>query len=153
MHPQFDGVILEAPRRDVTRLPGEETQTRKYAAIRAVDDPVKVWPIHSGLMHVGRLPDNDLVISEPWVSGKHAEIFCRNVSVGGKTEATYFLRDYSRYGTFCCFDGTWQHIHREEVALNLGTQLRFGSEEGRLLEFIFEGASGFPKSGGISNIT
>ncbi|MBD0270177.1 MAG: FHA domain-containing protein, partial [Cyanobacteria bacterium Co-bin8] len=139
MHPQFDGVILEAPRRDVTRLPGEEGQTKKFAAVRSVEDPARVWPIYGGLMHVGRLPDNDLVIPEPWVSGQHAEIFCRNVSVGGQTQATYFLRDRSRFGTYCYLEGIWQHIHQQEVALNLGAQLRFGSHEGRLLEFIIEG--------------
>ncbi|MBD2258899.1 CHAT domain-containing protein [Pseudanabaena sp. FACHB-2040] len=139
MHPQFDGVILEAPRRDVTRLPGEEGQTKKFAAVRSVEDPARVWPIYGGLMHVGRLPDNDLVIPEPWVSGQHAEIFCRNVSVGGQTQATYFLRDRSRFGTYCYVEGIWQHIHQQEVALNLGAQLRFGSHEGRLLEFIIEG--------------
>jgi hypothetical protein len=147
MHPQFDGVIVEAPRRDVTRLPGEEGQTKKVAAVRLVDDPAKVWPIYGGLMHVGRLPDNDLVIPEPWVSGQHAEIFCRNVTVGGQTQATYFLRDRSRFGTYCYLEGDWQHIHQQEVPLNPGTQLHFGSYEGRLLEFVFEGgAPGFAKS-------
>lgn len=142
LHPQFDGVILEAPSRDVTRLPGEEAGSRKFAALRAVEDASKVWPIYGGVMQVGRLPDNDLVICEPWVSGQHAEIFYRNVSAGGRVQPTYFLKDFSRFGTYCYARGVWQHVHRQEVPLSLGTQLRFGSHEGRLLEFVIEGSSG-----------
>lgn len=140
LHPQFDGVILEAPSRDVTRLPGEEAGSRKSAVLRAVEDASKVWPIHGGVIQVGRLPDNDLVICEPWVSGQHAEIFYRNVSTGGRVQPTYFLKDFSRFGTYCYAKGVWQHVHRQEVPLSLGTQLRFGSHEGRLLEFVIEGS-------------
>lgn len=140
MHPQFDGVILEAPRRDVTRLPGDEGRGRGFAGIRSVDNPHKAWPIYGGVMQVGRLPDNDLVIPEPWVSGQHAEIFCRNVYVGGQTQPTYFLRDRSRFGTYCYVGGVCQHIHHQEIPLSIGTQIRFGSYEGRLLEFFIEGS-------------
>lgn len=139
MHPEFDGVILEPPRRDVTRLPGEDSRLRRVAVIRSVEDPSKIWPIYGGVMQVGRLPDNDLVIAEPWVSGQHAEIFCRNVLVGNQTQPTYFLKDFSRFGTYCYQHGNCQHVHRQEVSLELGTQLCFGSPEGRLLEFTLEG--------------
>ncbi|HEY9737398.1 MAG TPA: CHAT domain-containing protein [Trichocoleus sp.] len=136
MHPQFDGVLLEAPRQDVTRLPGDDSQSRRFAAVRAVEDPSKIWPIYGGVMHVGRLPSNDLVISEQWVSSNHAEIFCRNIFVAGQPQVTYFLKDFSRYGTYCYAEGVWQHVHRQEVPLKLGTRLRFGSDEGQLLEFV-----------------
>lgn len=139
MHPNFDGVLLEAPRQDVTRIPGEDVQGRQVAAMRSVDDPSKIWPIYGGMMQVGRLPDNDLVIPEPWVSGQHAEIFCRNVVVSGQLQPTYFLKDFSRFGTYYYGETGWQHIHRQEVPLNLGTRVCFGSLEGRLLEFIIEG--------------
>ncbi|MEM9137870.1 MAG: FHA domain-containing protein, partial [Cyanobacteria bacterium P01_F01_bin.42] len=88
-----------------------------------------------------RLPDNDLVISEPWVSSKHAEIYHRRMTSQGDAnypEATYFLRDFSRYGTFYLGLDGWRQVHRQEVPLQPGTRLRFGSNEGRLLEFVVE---------------
>jgi hypothetical protein len=139
MHPDYDGEILEPARQDVTRLPGEETGRTQIAAIRSVDDPAKVWPLFGGMMRVGRLPDNDLVISEPWVSGQHAEIFARHQLTAGKPQVTYYLKDVSRFGTYYYQAGAWHHVHREEVPLPLGTQLRFGSLEGRLLELVSEG--------------
>lgn len=144
MHPDFDGRLLAAPDIDITRLPGDSPGPRQLAAIRAVDDPQLVWPIYGGLMRVGRLPDNDLVIPEPWVSSKHAEIFCRQgfASPGSTTvETTYYLRDYSRYGTLCQAHEGWKHVHRQEIVLQPGAQLRFGSTHGRLLEFVVEGNS------------
>lgn len=147
LHPDFDGQLLTVPDSDITRLPGEGPGLPPQAAIRSVDTPSLVWPIYGGLMRVGRLPDNDLVIPEPWVSSKHAEIFCRQTSggVGGfAPELTYYLRDYSRYGTF--YQGPnpqgandWHPIHRQEISLDPGSRLRFGSVQGRLLEFVVEG--------------
>ena len=141
MHPDFDGQLLEAPDTDITRLPGDGAATSPVAAIRVVEDPSLVWYIYGGVMRVGRRPENDLVIPEPWVSSRHAEIFCRQFSGGSSVttdQTTYYLRDNSRYGTFCQDKGNWRHIHRQEVSLNPGTQLRFGSPEGRLMEFVIE---------------
>lgn len=138
MHPDFNGALLETPREDeVTRIPGEE---RPYqgVAMRCVENPTNVWPIHRGLMRIGRLPNNDLVISEPWVSSQHAEIFCRNVLEDGIAQPVYFLRDLSRYGTYYYKEGRWRHVHRDEVPLDLGMRIRFGSKEGRPLEFVIE---------------
>ncbi|MEM9004128.1 MAG: CHAT domain-containing protein [Cyanobacteria bacterium P01_F01_bin.86] len=141
MHPDFDGQLLEAPDADITRLPGEGTPTSPVAAIRAVENPNLVWHIYGGIMRVGRRPENDLVIPEPWVSSRHAEIFCRQfpgeISTPPK-QITYYLRDNSRYGTFCHEAGNWRHIHHQEISLNPGTQLRFGSPQGRLMEFVIE---------------
>lgn len=145
MHPEFNGEIL-APQRDVTTLPTDSGTAIGYraqlAAIRSVDDTRSVWPIYGGLMRVGRLPDdNDLVIPEPWVSSKHAEIFCRqssSASLLGKSEATYYLRDFSRFGTLCLGTDGWKQVHRQEIVLQPGTRLRFGSSRGRLLEFVVE---------------
>ncbi len=80
---------------------------------------------------VGRLPDNDLVMTEAWVSKHHAEIFWRPPPGAGE----YYLRDLSRYGTYY-FDGrSWRHLHQQEVALALGTPLQFGSRQGEIMEF------------------
>ncbi len=141
MHPDFDGQLLAITQTEVTRLPGVTETPTQIAAIRAVENPNKVWPIYRGLMRVGRLPENDLVIQEPWVSSKHAEIFCRQTPASATATATkaYYLRDYSRYGTLCQSDQGWHHVHRQEVALNPGTQLRFGSSQGQLMEFVING--------------
>ncbi|MDJ0707423.1 MAG: CHAT domain-containing protein [Leptolyngbyaceae cyanobacterium MO_188.B28] len=148
MHPEFDGELVPPPRESMTALPSESGAwlggQMEVASIRSVDQPDTVWPIYGGLMRVGRLPDNDLVISEPWVSQKHAEIFRRNTQSADSPDefkATYFLRDFSRYGTFFREAEGWKQVHRQEVPLNAGTQLRFGSSRGQLLEFIVEGPS------------
>ena len=107
-------------------------------SIREIGSDDKVWPIYRGLMRVGRLPDNDLVIAEPWVSSKHAEIFYRRAAADAAAEPTYFLRDFSRYGTYYLSTQGWQQIHRQEVPLSSGMQLRFGSSDGCLLEFVIE---------------
>lgn len=141
-HPTFDNQLLSVPDTDITRLPGEGTPAKPVAAIRSVEDPSLIWHIYGGIMRVGRRPDNDLVISEPWVSSNHAEIFCRQLSGPNDTSAggiSYVLRDASRYGTFCRGGNGWQHIHRQDISLTSGTQLRFGSPQGRLMEFVIEG--------------
>ena len=146
MHPEFDGELVPPASEGMTALPADSGSwlgdPMEVASIRSVDQPDTVWPIYGGLMRVGRLPDNDLVISEPWVSQKHAEIFRRNTQSTdspGKLEAAYFLRDFSRYGTFFREAEGWKQVHRQEVPLNAGTQLRFGSSRGQLLEFVVEG--------------
>lgn len=139
-HPDFDCQLLSRPPVDITRLPGEGASTNPLAAIRAVEEPTHIWYIYAGIMRVGRRPENDLVISEPWVSSSHAEIFCRS-GLGGTVaeQPTYYLRDDSRYGTFCRVQENWRHIHRQEVSLQPGTQMRFGSLQGRLMEFVMDG--------------
>ncbi|MEO1094889.1 MAG: CHAT domain-containing protein [Cyanobacteria bacterium J06638_28] len=142
MHPDFDSQLLAVPETEITRLPGEGGAVGPVAAIRAVEDPSLIWYIYGGVMRVGRRPENDLVIPEPWVSSRHAEIFCRQFSGSSGTEgrqATYYLKDDSRYGTFCQWQDGWKHIHRQEITLQAGTQLRFGSPQGRLMEFVIEG--------------
>lgn len=138
-HPNFDCRLFSAPSTDITQLPGEGGPRRPLAAIRAVEEPNLVWYIYSGVMRVGRRPENDLVISEPWVSSNHAEIFCRQFSGRGDVvETSYYLKDDSRFGTFCRVREGWRHIHRQEVSLQPGTQLRFGSPQGRLMEFVID---------------
>ncbi|ASC73194.1 hypothetical protein XM38_041560 [Halomicronema hongdechloris C2206] len=141
MHPSFDGVILNPVVDDVTRLPGESSGHQQLATLRFVKDPESAWPIYGGVLRIGRRPGNDLVLSEPWVSSQHAEIFCRHGNTLGQPGATYYLRDYSRYGTLYQVDQGWQQVHRGEIELTPGTQLRFGSPNGQCLEFVIEDVS------------
>lgn len=137
LHPQFRGDILEPLSFAVTRIPGDDPLDCQQAMVCSLQPPEKHWPVVGGMMRIGRLPDNDLVLSEPWVSGQHAEIFCRNL-VGSTAHGVtdYFLRDTSRNGTYY-FDGQhWCKVHREEVPLTTGTQLRFGSLDGESMEFV-----------------
>ena len=141
LHPNFDSQFLSALDTDITRLPGESFSSGPIAAIRAVDDPHLIWYLYGGTLRVGRRPENDVVIPEPWVSGSHAEVFCRQVSGSGvvsSAESVYYLRDNSRYGTFCQADEGWHHVHRQEICLQSGIQLRFGSLQGRLMEFVIQ---------------
>ncbi|MEL6400287.1 MAG: CHAT domain-containing protein [Cyanobacteria bacterium J06626_4] len=142
-HPDFDSQFLSKEDTDITRLPGELAPS-PIAAIRAVGEPHLVWYLYGGTLKVGRRPENDVVIPEPWVSGSHAEIFYRQSSrVDDPSTETvaYYLKDNSRYGTFCLLEDEWQHVHRREIGLETGTQLRFGSPQGRLMEFVIEGQS------------
>jgi hypothetical protein len=141
LHPDFDSQFLAIQDTDITRLPGETSMAGPIAAIRAVDEPHLIWYLYGGTLRVGRRPENDVVIPEPWVSGTHAEIFGRQVSGSSQViavEPAYYLRDYSRYGTFCQAADGWHHIHRQEIPLKSGTQLRFGSPQGRLMEFVIQ---------------
>lgn len=108
-------------------------------SVREAVDGGKVFPICQGIMRIGRLPDNDLVISEPWVSSKHAEISYRRQSESEDSLPTYFLHDFSRYGTyyFSPHQG-WQQMHRQQIPLSSGMKLRFGSSDGCLWEFLIE---------------
>lgn len=93
--------------------------------------------IESGLLRVGRREENDLVLGEQWVSLRHAEIICRATEEG--EIPTYFIRDFSRFGTLVFQDNHWKRIHHQEMALMSGTLLRFGSSQGQTLEFVLLG--------------
>ncbi|MEM9116317.1 MAG: CHAT domain-containing protein [Cyanobacteria bacterium P01_F01_bin.56] len=138
-HPDFDSQVLTDQDADITRLPGEACANSSIAVIRAVDEPHLAWYLYGGMLSIGRRPENDVVIPEPWVSGNHAQIFCRQSRGSSTTNSTaYYLRDDSRYGTFCQQTGEWQQLHRQEICLQSGTRLRFGSPQGRLMEFVIE---------------
>ncbi|PZO36726.1 MAG: hypothetical protein DCF17_16925 [Shackletoniella antarctica] len=142
-HPDFAGHLLREASLAVTQLPGQEAEFTQAVVLRCLQTPARLWRLYDGYLRVGRLPDNDLVILEPWVSGQHAEIFYRNQFDNGIQKTCYYLRDQSRYGSYY-FDGvTWHHVHRAEVLLTLGTAIQFGSREGELMEFTLEGS---PKS-------
>lgn len=141
MHPEFDGQLIEPIDSLETQLP-ENTPSGirpllTVAYLRSLDVSKKVWPIRGGLMRVGRRSENDLVIQERWVSQRHAEIFYRDLSANRSTSA-YFLRDFSRYGTLIKDSKGWQKIHHQEVQLESGSLLKFGSSQGQTLEFAIE---------------
>ncbi len=142
MHPKFDGELIHVYDDSLTELPtnsqiGMEGRFPK-ASLRSLTPPITVWQIRTGVAKVGRQQDNDIVIREQWVSKKHAEIFCRDVVLGVNSQPTYFLRDFSSYGTLILGPDGWQKIHHQEVPLHSGIQLKFGSSQGQALEFIME---------------
>jgi CHAT domain/FHA domain len=141
MHPEFDGQLLQPFEESITELPTNITSNFKRdsmpsAFLRCLDYPERLWHIRGGLLRAGRDIENDFQIAEKWVSKRHCEIICRKTA--DKSEYQYFLRDFSRFGTFIYQDGIWKQIHHQEVPLRSGLQLRFGSSQGQTLEFIIE---------------
>ena len=149
MHPQFDGQLIRMPERNITELPTNSPTWMERplpsASLRTLEDETaKNWPIRGGLMRVGRSADNDIVIQERWVSQRHAEIFCRDSFRGEDGGPTYFLRDFSRYGTLIWRTDGWQRVHHREFPLNSGVKLKFGSSQGQTLEFVIEDPEPLP---------
>jgi hypothetical protein len=151
MHPEFDGQLLTSVLDVKTELPVNSPtwlgRSLPIAYLRSPTETSQIWLISGGIVRVGRGEENDVAIPESWVSQKHAEIFCRNILVSGKTEYTYFLRDFSRYGTLILDPNGWQRIHHQEVALESGMLIKFGSSQGQPLEFIIEVAKTYDPNG------
>ncbi len=138
LHPEFNGELVQPLTR--TELPvNTSTWFRNpipAACLQTVDGTRRVWSIRSGLMRVGRSEENDLVMPEQWISQKHAEIFYRDCSdTNPTTPPTFFLRDFSRYGTLIMGNDGWQKIHHQEIPLVSGMQIKFGSSHSQALEF------------------
>ena len=142
MHPDFDGELIQPIDEGITQLPAMPSSASKksfpVAYLRSLEDEEKVWRIRDGLMRVGRRKENDLVIQERWVSQKHAEIICREISSESDCQYCYFLRDFSRFGTLIADFDDWKQIHHREVLLQSGVQIKFGSIYGQTLEFVIE---------------
>ena len=141
LHPDFNGQLLQPLGEGITELP-ENSLTwigiRSAAFLRPLGSTSKVCQIRGGLMRVGRRQENDLVIAEKWVSQRHAEIICRDDRLDSKAAPIYYLRDFSRFGTLI-LDGTgWHKIHHEETPLQSGMQLKFGSSQGQIWEFMIQ---------------
>ncbi len=140
MHPEFDGVLVQPLASHLTQIPIAGTQIGRpapQATVRSVAT-ARNWLIRGGLMRVGISEENDLVLpGEPGVSRKHAEIICRS-SLDGN-EWSYFLKDFSRYGTWLAGSSGWQKVHHQEVPLSPGAQLKFGATQNAVLEFVVEG--------------
>ncbi|MEG3439174.1 CHAT domain-containing protein [Pannus brasiliensis CCIBt3594] len=135
MHPDFDGCLLQSADEGITRLP-DSGATLPPAYLRSLEGPDRVWRVRGGLLRVGRLADNDVILPDQWVSKRHGEIICRKVEERGKYQ--YYLRDFSRLGTFISHDGNWQTVHHQETRLRSGLQIRFGNSRGQTLEFVIE---------------
>ena len=140
MHPEFNGQLVRPIEDSVTELPGISSEKGVVikAYLRSVGVPKTIWRLNDAVMRVGRLGENDLVVKEKWVSQKHAEIICRNSITDKGLESAYFLRDYSRFGTLVLSGKGWQKIHHQEVELQSGDLLKFGSPQGQSVEFILE---------------
>ena len=98
MHPDFNGQLLTVVEIR-TELPTDLPFLDPFpqAELRSKIPNGAVWPIDSGMLRVGRRDDNDLVLGEQLVSLRHAEIICR--ATGEGEIPTYFIRDFSRFGT------------------------------------------------------
>jgi pSer/pThr/pTyr-binding forkhead associated (FHA) protein len=70
------------------------------------------------------------------VSRKHAAIFFRHGDAGSNAPPTFFLEDFSSYGTWVLGVKGWQKVHRQEVPLHSGAQLKFGSSQNEPFEFL-----------------
>jgi CHAT domain/FHA domain len=138
MHPEFHGELVRPLDETLTQIPSNPSQFGRRLPIASLRSQLtaRTWTIRGGLMRVGISEENDLVLrGEPGVSRKHAEIFYRTLPSAGE-EPTYFLRDFSRYGTWVLSSQGWQRINHQEVQLDPGTQLKFGGSQNSVLEFI-----------------
>ncbi|YAF97970.1 MAG: CHAT domain-containing protein [Nodularia sp. CChRGM 3473] len=143
LHPDFDGELIKSFEEGITELP--ETgiphlnSQIPIACLRSLSPAGQTWFLRSGVTRIGRTKDNDIVIPEPSVSKRHAEILCRNTLTGTTSVRTYYLQDFSTYGTtWWLGPNGWQQILREEVPLQSGMQLKFGSSRGEIWQFVIE---------------
>ncbi|MBW4427648.1 MAG: CHAT domain-containing protein [Nostoc desertorum CM1-VF14] len=143
LHPDFNGELVKNLDEGITELPDTAIpdigSSLPTATLRSLAPKGKTWLLRYGVTRIGRTKDNDIVIPEPSVSKRHAEIFCRNTLTDATLVRSYYLQDFSTYGTtwFLGPNG-WQQILREEVPLKSGMQLKFGSARGETWEFIIE---------------
>lgn len=142
MHPEFDGELLKPLEVSLTQLPGLDSRTTQIplAALRSLAT-AKVWHIRGGVMRVGRdQAENDLVLpqNEPSASRKHAVIIYRQGQPGDNSETGFFLEDHSTHGTWVFSSDRWQKVHREKIQLVTGDQIKFGSRDNEVLEFIVQ---------------
>jgi hypothetical protein len=145
MHPEFNGELIKQLVENVTEIPDHSPswigRQTPEASLRSLASPGRIWRIHGGRMRIGSQDGNDLVLrGEPGVSRKHAEIFYRDAFLEGTAEPTYFLRDFSRFGTLVLGTNGWHKIHHQEVPLTSKTQLKFGSSQSQALEFVIDGS-------------
>lgn len=140
MHPEFNGELIRPLAEAITEIPSIP-QAIPMAYMRSLSFHTNPdFPIDNGWMRVGRSSENDLVVVEPWVSQRHAEIIYRANSMTDPSSGMYYLRDASRFGSYVMTsDGKWHRVHSQEFPLKSGMQLKFGSEEGQVLEFRIEG--------------
>jgi CHAT domain/FHA domain len=136
MHPEFEGELVRPIAEAITEMPSVP-QSIPAAYMRSLSFHTNPdFPISSGRMRVGRSTDNDLVINEPSVSKRHAEIIYRSASNADPNSGVYYLRDASSYGSYVLTrEQQWVKVHDREFLLQSGMQIKFGSENGQILEF------------------
>jgi hypothetical protein len=138
MHPEFDGELVKPLAEGLTQIPMNPTQFAKQvpvAGLRSIDK-TQTWILRGGLMSVGISDENDVVLHDPGVSRRHAEIFCRGFT--RSNDVTYFLKDLSRYGTWVLDATGWQKINHQEVQLVPGMQVKFGGSQNMAMEFVVD---------------
>jgi pSer/pThr/pTyr-binding forkhead associated (FHA) protein len=139
MHPDFNGELIASidEEEGYGLLLAEPSIPHAY--LRSLSPGGRTWSLRPGATRIGRTTDNDIVIPEPSVSRRHAEILCRKTLTETTVVRTYYLQDLSTYGTTWVFQANvWQQIHRQEVPLQSGMQLKFGSTKSQSWEFIIE---------------
>ncbi|MDJ0698114.1 CHAT domain-containing protein [Mastigocoleus sp. MO_188.B34] len=143
LHPDFNGELIQTfeegnTELPETSLPGFASQSH-VACLRPTSGNGKTWKLRPVITRIGRTIENDIVIPAPSVSKHHAEILCRNIFNGSQPVRTYYLQEKSTYGTTWILRSSgWQQIHRQEVTLEPGTQLKFGSTRSHPWEFVIE---------------
>jgi hypothetical protein len=145
LHPDFNGELIKSFDEGNTELPDTAipsmTGEVPTGYLRSLSPGGQAWPLRSaGVTRIGRTRDNDIVIPEPSVSRRHAEILCRHTFIGSSPMRTYSLQDVSTHGTtWLLSPNGWQQILREEVVLQPGMQLKFGSStRGDIWEFMID---------------
>ncbi|HIK54872.1 MAG TPA: CHAT domain-containing protein [Synechococcales cyanobacterium M55_K2018_004] len=138
MHPEFDGELVRPLTEGVTEIPDHSGSwirpNTPPAVLRSLTPPVQTWRIDYGVMRVGNMEGNDLILRGPGISRRHAEIFYRDAAAA-EGEPAYYLRDFSRYGSYYLNDNQWCLVHQREVPLRSPTRLRFGNFQ---LEFVVD---------------
>ncbi len=139
MHPEFDGELVKPLAEGLTQIPMNPTQFAKRVAVAGLRsiDKTQTWILRGGLMSVGISDENDVVLDDPGVSRRHAEIFCRD-GFTNSNAPTYFLKDLSRYGTWVLDATGWQKINHQEVQLFPGMQVKFGGSQNMAMEFVVD---------------
>jgi hypothetical protein len=139
MHPEFDGELIKPLTGCVTEIPeNSPSWISGYtppAYLRSFTHPPQTWQIYGGIIRVGNLEGNDMIIRSPGVSRRHAEIFYRDATLDSNGEATYVLRDFSRFGTLMRGENGWHKVHQQEIPLPSHTCLKFGNFQ---VEFVVD---------------
>ncbi|MDF5723377.1 MAG: CHAT domain-containing protein [Rhizonema sp. PD37] len=146
LHPHYHGELIKSFDEGITELPetsiigmGSIVPT---ALLRSLSPSGRTCSLKPGITRIGRTQDNDIVIPEPSISRNHAKILWRNTLRGSTPVRTYYLQDLSTYGTTWIFrSSSWEQIHRQEVPLESGMQLKFGSNKSLPWEFWIEESS------------
>jgi hypothetical protein len=136
MHPEFDGQILRSLDESITELPTSVPEYTKIpnASLRLLNSEDAISLIQTPT-RIGRTTDNHVVIPDLSVSRQHAQIICRDTFSSTTPVLSYFLRDDSTGGTLIFKSGNWLRIHHQEVPLESGMQLKFGSSRNEIWEF------------------